>query len=133
MTEPNNLSVATLKWCWIVALVVGGVAFALALLWVNSDSGPGFDWIWLVAAFGLAAIIYNAMFFVLCSLYAPGLADLVIDETKVEGDNVAHVVNHATTGDDAVDGYVRAYATARGTTAVSIVMAVMGGLALAFF
>jgi hypothetical protein len=121
------------KALWLTAFLIGCAGFAGGLFWVSSSRGPGFDWIWAVAAFGLGAILYNIAFFALCSIFAPGLAGLVRDRTKIEGDTVHHVVEHADTGDEAVDFYIRAYASARAITAVAIVSGVMMGLALAFF
>lgn len=118
---------------WAFALVAGLIAFALALMWVNSSQGPGLDWIWTIAAFGAAALVYNIAFFILCSIFAPGLSALVSDDTEVQGDDVAHVVRYEATGTEAVDAYVRTYATARGVSAVAIVSGIMIALALTFF
>lgn len=122
-----------LKTLWWIAVVTGVIGFSGALLWVNSTTGPGFDWIWVVAAFGAAAIVYNVAFFALCSMFAPGLATLVEDDTEIDGDNVTHVVRHAATGDEALDAYVKTYAVARGTSAVAIVSGIMITVALTFF
>lgn len=122
-----------LRRLWISALIAGVVGLIASLLWVASSGGPGLDWIWGVAAFGVAALIYNIAFFVLCSLYAPELASLVEDDTEVHGDDVVHVVRHAETGEKTTDDYIRTYATARGVTAVTIVSAVMITGAVLFF
>ena len=102
-------------------------------MWITSPGGPGFDWIWCVAAFGAAAIAYNLSLFALCSVLVPSLAGLVEDDTEVQGDDVVHVVRHVETGDRALDPYVRAYATARATTAVAIVSGVVITVALTVF
>ena len=103
------------------------------MLWITSSDGPGFDWIWGIAAFGAAAIVFNLAFFLLCSVFAPSLSSLVEDDTEVHGDDVVHVVRHAEIGDQALDSYIRAYATARATSAVAIASGVAIGVALAFF
>ncbi len=122
-----------LQWYWVVAIGVGAIALVIALVWIQSPGGPGLDFIWGVAAFGLAAIVYNVAFFILCSIFAPWLSDMVEDDTEVSGDDVVHVVKHTETGDEAIDSYVRTYAAARGATAVAIVSGVMVAIALMFF
>ncbi len=133
MADTGKNTAGTLQMLWWTALGFGAVAFLAGLAWVNSAGGPGFDWIWAVAAFGLAAAVYNIAFFFLCSIFMPGLADLVEDDTKVEGDNVVHVVKHAETGNETLDFFVRAYATARGVTAAAIGACIITGIALIFF
>lgn len=118
---------------WWAALAIGAGSMALALLWVLSPGGPGWDWVWGIAVFGAGATVYNVAFFVLCSIFAPRLSDLVEDETEVKGDNVTHVVHHVETGDEKTDFYIRAYATARGVSVSAIGAAVLIGLALWFF
>lgn len=118
---------------WAFALVIGTAGFGAGLMWLNSAQGPGLDWIWGIAAFGAAALIFNIAYFVLCSLFAPALATLVTDDTEVHGDDVAHVVRYRETGTEAVDFYVRAYATARSVSAVAIVSGIMITVALLFF
>lgn len=122
-----------LRRLWIAALGVGAASFIAGLLWVNSPQGPGFDWIWVVAAFGAAALAYNLAFFALCSIYTPELANLVDDDTEVEGDTVTHVVRHAETGDKSLDPYIRAYAGARSVSAVAIISGILIAGALIFF
>ena len=114
-------------------MAVAVISFALALVWITSPGGPGFGWIWCVAAFGAAAIAYNLTLFALCSVLVPSLSGLVEDDTEVHGDDVVHVVRHVETGDRALDSYVRAYATARAITAVAIVSGVVIAVALTFF
>ncbi len=133
MTDPREKLAGSLKRIWLAALVCGALAFLAGLAWVNSTGGPGFDWIWVVAAFGLGAVIYNVAFFALCSIFVPGLSSLVEDDTEVQGDDVTHVVKHIETGDETVDFYIRAYAAARGTSAVAIVSGIMVAIALMFF
>jgi len=118
---------------WLFAVLVGCAGFIIGLLWANSSQGPGLDWIWAVAAFGAAAILYNITFFIGCSLFAPGLSEFVRDDTEVRGDDVTHVVSHAETGDKTIDGYIRAYANARATSAVAIVSVIVVAIALIFF
>ncbi len=118
---------------WWAALVIGAAGMGLGLLWVTSVGGPGFDWVWAIAAFGAGVIVYNVAFFVLCSMFAPGLGDLVEDDTEVKGDTVTHVVHHVETGDEKIDFYIRAYAASRGISASAIGGAVLIGLALWFF
>lgn len=122
-----------LRRLWWIAIIAGAAGIGLGLMWVTSPGGPGFDWIWVIAAFGAGAIVYNLVFFVLCSWRAPGLSDLVEDDTEVKGDNVTHVVRHAETGDATVDFYIRAYATARGVSVSAIGAGVMIAVALCFF
>jgi len=122
-----------LRRLWLVAILVGAVGFIIGLLWASSSQGPGLDWIWGIAAFGAAVILYNITFFLACSIFAQGIADFVHDDTEVHGDDVVHVVRHAETGDKAIDPYIRAYANARATSAVAIVSAIMIAIALAFF
>lgn len=133
MSEIGKNAAGTLQMLWWAAIGCGAIAFAAGIAWVVSPGGPGFDWIWVVAAFGLAAAVYNIAFFFLCSIYLPRLADLVEDDTKVEGDNVVHVVKHAETGNERLDFFVRAYATARGVTAAAIGACILTGIALIFF
>lgn len=133
MSEAAKRLIGQLYAFWLTAIACGIAAFAGALTWVNTAGGPGFDWIWLVAAFGLGAVIYNIAFFALCSLFLPGLANFVEDDTEVHGDDVTHVVRHIETGNENIDFYVRSYAAARGTTAVAIVSVVMAAVALYFF
>ena len=118
---------------WLTSIAVAVVGFALALLWITSSRGPGFDWVWCIAAFGAAAIVYNLALFALCSIFVPNLSAMVEDDTEVHGDDVVHVVRHAETGDDALDPYIRAYATARGASAVAIVAGIVIAIALTFF
>jgi hypothetical protein len=122
-----------LRRLWIAAIIIGAAGFLIGLLWANSSGGPGLDWIWGVAAFGFGAIVYNIAFFLLCSIYVPGMASLVEDDTEVEGDTVTHVVRHVEVGDETSDFYIRAYASARGTTAVAIISGIMIAVALYFF
>ncbi|MBU1210071.1 MAG: hypothetical protein KJ587_02220 [Alphaproteobacteria bacterium] len=131
--DPRKRIAGSLQRLWLAALACGAVTFLAGFAWVSSSGGPGFDWIWAVAAFGLAAVVYNIAFFVLCSVFVPGLSTLVEDATQVHGDDVTHVVKHAETGNKTIDFYIRAYATARGTTAVAIVSGVMAAIALTFF
>lgn len=121
---------AKLWWLAIAAGMLGAVA---GMLWVNSPDGPGFEWIWLVAALGVGVIVYNAAFFALCSIFVPGLSNLVEDDTEVKGDDVTHVVRHIETGDEGTDFYIRAYAGARAISATTIVAAIMITGALWFF
>ena len=118
---------------WWLAIGTGVAGAGLGLLWVNSPQGPGFDWVWAVAAFGVGVIVYNVAFFALCSMFVPGLSALVEDDTEIKGDTVVHVVRHAETGDEANDFYIRAYAAARGMSATAIGAAVMIAVALWFF
>lgn len=122
-----------LRRLWGMAIAIGIAAFGLALLWVMSPGGPGFDWIWTLAAFGAGVIAYNLAYFALCSAFAPRLGDMVEDETRVEGNDVVHVVHHPETGDETTDFYIRAYATARGVSVSAIGAGVLIGLALWFF
>jgi len=131
--DPRLKIGSNLQRLWLAALACGAVTFLAGLAWVNSSGGPGFDWIWAVAAFGLAAVVYNIAYFLFCSVFVPGLAALVEDDTQVRGDDVTHVVKHAETGNETIDFYIRAYATARGTTAVAIVSGVIAAIALTFF
>ncbi|MBU2581817.1 MAG: hypothetical protein KJ622_08875 [Alphaproteobacteria bacterium] len=133
MPDAKERLAGKLKSLWIAALCGGAGAFLAGLAWVNSTGGPGFDWIWAVAAFGFGAVIYNAVFFALCSAFVPGLSALVEDDTQVHGDDVTHVVKHAETGDERIDFYIRAYATSRGVSAAAIVSAIMATIALTFF
>ncbi|MGI9524672.1 MAG: hypothetical protein ACR2PG_23825 [Hyphomicrobiaceae bacterium] len=122
-----------LRSMWWTAVGAGTIAFLLSLLWANSSQGPGLDWVWVLAAFGASVIAFNVAFFGLCSYFTPYLSTAVRDGTEIEGDTVVHVVQHAQTGDEKVDFYVRAYATARGVTAVGIVTGIMIAIALLFF
>ena len=115
---------------WWVAIAVGVAGAALGAVWVNSPQGPGFDWVWLVAALGVGVIVYNVTFFALCSMFLAGLSDLVEDDTEVKGDNVTHVVRHVETGDESADFYIRAYAGARAISATTIVAAITITVAL---
>ncbi len=126
-------TIARLRLLWIISLVSAVAAFGLSLLWLASPQGPGLDWIWGIAAFGAAALVYNIVFFVLCSIFAAGLSKLVEDDTEVHGDTVTHVVRHSETGDATSDFYIGAYATARAITATFIVSAIMVTIALTFF
>ena len=127
------VSVQKLRRFWLAALVIGAFSFVLGLLWTASPGGPGLDWIWAVAAFGLGAIVYNLAFFLLCTVFASGLSSHVEDDTEVHGDDVVHVVRHKVSGDETLDFYIRAYASARAITAVTIVSVTLGGLAIVFF
>ena len=118
---------------WWAALAIGAAGMGLGLLWVMSSGGPGLDWVWAIAVFGAGVIVYNVAFFVLCSMFTPGLGDLVEDDTEVKGDTVTHVVRHAETGDEKTDFYIRAYAAARGVSVSAIGGGVMIALALWFF
>ncbi len=118
---------------WWGSIAIAAAGFALALYWISTPAGPGLDWVWGVAAFGAAAILYNIAFFFLCSFFVPGLAKFVKDDTEVEGDTVIHVVTHGQIGDDKVDEYIRAYAAARAATATTIGAGVLIGIALIFF
>ena len=131
----NNkvISSERLRRLWLGAVLVGAVCFIIGLLWASSSQGPGLDWIWAVAAFGVAAILYNITFFLACSVFAPELSKFVRDDTEVHGDDVTHVVSHAETGDKTIDGYIRAYANARATSAVAIVSVIIASIALIFF
>lgn len=133
MTQPEQELEGRLKSLWLAALGCGAAAFVAGLAWVNSTGGPGFDWVWAVAAFGVAAVVYNGVFFALCSAFVPGLSDLVEDGTEVHGDDVTHVVKHAETGDERIDFYIRNYATARGVSVVAIVSVIVASIALIFF
>jgi len=124
---------ARARWLWWIAVAIGSLGFVAGLLWANSPQGPGLTFIWGVAAFGLGVIVYNVAFFVLCSIFIPGLAAFVEDDTQVHGDDVTHVVRHVEVGDEAVDFYIRAYASARATSAVAIVSGIMIAAALMFF
>lgn len=122
-----------LRRLWWLAVAIGIAAFGCALLWVVSPGGPGFDWIWALAAFGVGVIACNLAFFALCSMFVPSLGDMVEDETRVEGNDVVHVVHHPETGDAVTDFYIRAYATARGVSVSAIGAGVLIALALWFF
>ena len=126
-------SIGRLRWIWWAAIFTGAASFLIGLLWANSSQGPGLDWIWGVAAFGLAAIIYNIAFFMLCSIFVPDLSALVKDDTEVHGDSVTHVVKYDELGDETIDFYIRAYANTRATSAVAIGMGIMIALAVIFF
>ena len=126
-------SIGRLRWIWLAALLTGAVSFLIGLLWAGSSQGPGLNLVWGVAAFGLAAIIYNIAFFMLCSIFAADLSALVKDDTDVHGDTVTHVVQYTELGDEKFDFYIRAYASARATSAVAIGTGIMIALALIFF
>jgi len=126
-------SVQKLRKLWLAALVIGALGCVLGLLWTVSPGGPGFDWIWGVAAFGLGAIVYNLAFFLLCTAFASGLSSQVEDDTEVHGDEVVHVVRHTVSSDETLDCYIRYYANARAVTAVTIISVIFGGLAIVFF
>lgn len=123
--------VARLRALWGAAIAFGVLAFALALWW--AATGPGFDWIWGVMAFGVAVAVYNLAFFLLCAGRAPEMAAMVKDDTEIHGDSVTHVVEHDETGDPRLDAWIRTYATARGVSAAAIGAAVLMAIALAFF
>ncbi len=131
--EPEILPNQLVKRLWLLAIAFGLITFLGGLFWVSSPGGPGLDVVWGVAAVGLGVIAFNIAFFILCSIFAPGISDLVEDDTEVQGDDVVHVVRHAETGDEKTDFYIRNYATARGVTAVAIVSGVMIAAALVFF
>ncbi len=118
---------------WWSSILIAAAGFGLALYWISTPAGPGLDWIWGVAAFGAAAILYNIAFFILCSIFVPGLSKFVKDDTEVEGDTVTHVVTHGQIGDKRIDDYIRAYASARAATATTIVAGVLIAAALLFF
>ena len=116
-----------------MSLLAGAASFGGALYWIASPGGPGLDWIWGVAGFGLAAIVYNLVFFALCSVFAPGLSNYVEDDTEVQGDDVVHVVRYANAGNPDLDSYIKTYATARGVSAVAIISGIMIAIAWNFF
>lgn len=133
-TPPSTLpDPKLLQTLWLGALAIGAIGLLAGLAWLRSSDGPGLDWIWAVAAFGAAALLYHAAFFALCSIFAPALAQLVRDDTEVQGDDVAHVVHYQETGNQALDSYVRAYATARGVSAAAIVSLIIATIAIIFF
>ena len=133
MLDPRKNLQEKLHRLWLSAIAVGALALLGAMYWVVSPQGPGWNWIWVVAAFGFAAIAYNTAFFSLCSVFASSLANLVEDDTEVQGDTVTHVVRRREVRDEAVDFYVRAYATARAISATAIVSGIMIAIALWFF
>ena len=126
-------SIGRLRWIWLAAILTGAVSFLIGLLWASSAQGPGLDWVWGVAAFGIGAIVYNIAFFILCSIFVPDLAALVKDDTEVHGDTATHVVKYAELGDETIDFYIRSYASARATSAVAVGMGIMIALAVIFF
>lgn len=133
MGDSKDRLVKRLNMLWLVALCCGAAAFLGGLAWINSSGGPGFDWVWAVAAFGVAVVVYNGVFFGLCSVFVPGLSNLVEDDTEVRGDDVTHVVKHAETGDESMDFYIRNYAAARSVSAAAIVSVIVAGVAWTFF
>ena len=132
MSNPKKISGTALKQLWIVSLLAGALGFAGALYCIASPGGPGLDWIWGIAAFGVAAVLYNLVFFLLCSIFAPGLSNYVEDDTEVQGDDVVHVVHYSQAEDPDIDRFVKTYATARGTSAVAIISGIMIAVAWNF-
>lgn len=114
-------------------MLAGALGFGGALYWIASPGGPGLDWIWGIAAFGAAAILYNLVFFLLCSIFVPGLSNYVEDDTEVQGDDVVHVVRYTKADDPGLDSYIKTYATARGVSAVAIISGIMIAVAWNFF
>ena len=133
MSAPPQLSSQSLRRLWSLSLLAGALGFGGALYWIASPGGPGLDWIWGIAAFGAAAILYNLVFFLLCSIFAPGLSNYVEDDTEVQGDDVVHVVRYTTADDPGLDSYIKTYATARGVSAVAIISGIMIAVAWNFF
>ncbi len=123
--------VGRLNGFWRGAVAMGAAAFGLATYWIYQ--GPGLDWIWGVAAFGVGVVSYNLAFFIFCSAWAPEMAPMVKDDTRVEGDSVTHVVEHGATGDPRLDSYIQTYASARGISVAAIGAAVIAPIALTFF
>ena len=95
--------------------------------------GRGLDWISGIAAVGVAAVLCNLVFFLLCSISAPGLSSYVEDDTEVQGDDVDHVVRYSQAEDPDIDRLVTTVATARGTSAVAIISGIMFVVAWNFF
>lgn len=133
MSNAPQIDSQRLQRLWIGALLAGAAGFGGALAWISSPGGPGLDWIWGIAAFGVAAILYNLSFFVLCSVFAPGLSNYVEDDTEVQGDDVVHVVRYGKADDPNLDRYIKTYATARGVSAVAIISCIMIAVAWNFF
>jgi hypothetical protein len=127
------ISTDRLRGLWGIALSIGATCFLAGLLWASSSTGPGLDWVWVVAIFGAAVVAYNLAFFALCSIYVPELAKLVEDDTEVEGDTVSHVVRHAETGDPQLDPYIKTYASARSISAAAIVACIVTSVVVIFF
>ena len=133
MSNQPTINAKRLQSLWIFALIAGALGFGGALYWTASPGGPGLDWIWGIAAFGAAAILYNLSFFVLCSIFTPGLSNYVEDDTEVQGYDVVHVVRYANASDPDINRFVKTYATARGVSAVAIISGIMSAVAWNFF
>lgn len=113
--KDRQVVLTRLKRTWWVSILAGAAVGGAAFTYIAFDDAP--DVIWAVAAFGLGAMVQQFAFFGLCALFAPGLSSFVVDEeVTIRGDNVVHESSAVETGDEDFDGWIRAYATARGAT-----------------
>lgn len=130
--EQRQALLGKLTRLWWGAVSVALMASGGAFLFITADDA--FSVVWVVAAFGLAVIVHQMVFFILCAVLAPGLSTFVVEEdVKVEGDNVVHESRYAETGDPELDGFIRAYTTARGATIAVLGTACAAAIMIAAF
>ncbi len=122
---------------WRVSIAFGlSSTIGATLLMFPTPSLAAFaeDWVLIVIAMGVGIVAQSALFFGWASYATPEIgAYIVTEDTKVKGDTVETETRYRETGDAELDGWIRAYLGARGTTATLLVALTLGGLAYAFF
>lgn len=130
-TARADLSVAVRRQ-WRIATLAGAASAIGAVLWCYVNAHV--DWAWAVVAFGIGVVVYSLVFYLLCSMRAPAMANFVAeDDVTIEAGDVVQTTSYDETGDNGLDFYIRAFAAARGVTMVTASSAILIGAALLFF
>ncbi|PHR58346.1 MAG: hypothetical protein COA47_10735 [Robiginitomaculum sp.] len=129
MTKPLP-NFEMLKKIWASSLVVGALVFAGGIVYWRQVLQP--DLVTIVILFAVSAIVFSALFFFLCRIVTPGLADSVVDEeTKVEGPTVKMITTIAASGDAQLDRWVKRYVFTRNLFGMAVIpLLLLGGLFL---
>ena len=101
-----------------VVLGLGTMALCMMPLGVFRDFEIG----WAALSAGFGAVVWGGVFFLGSLVLAPGLGAFIAGEdTRVKGPVVELVTETYETGDPRLNGWVRAYVTARGVFGLSII------------
>ncbi len=129
MTKPLP-NFELLKKLWIGSLLTGSLVFAGGIVYWRQILHP--ELVTIVILFAVSAIAFSALFFFVCRVVAPRLADFVVDEeTKVEGPTVKMTTTIAASGDARLDRWVKRYVFTRNLFGMAVIpLLILGGLFL---
>lgn len=114
---PNTKRLQLIRLC---AVSDGALVFALAYFLINGFGR--FDFVEALISFALAAIVYGAVFYFGCLIFAPDLKDYIVsDDTKIGGSNVEMVTTTRASGNEELDRWVGSFTFARNLFGMGII------------